>query len=215
MSASSTIPISDAMGLAQMRRPPTHPGAMLAEMLRDIGVPLAEAARRLGMSKQQLHAIRTGQRPMSTTVCVRVAALMGTSPEFWAQLQMRHDVWHAIHDEATAVEARAIVPVTEALALLHFIDGSTTAMPVPTTPRWPPTLRVSRPRTPGAAFERSDDAVLGDHHTFALETIDCPTLAHYVESVEHASRAHDDEPRASAAPDADLAGALFDRRETD
>lgn len=109
MSKSSTT--TDAMALEGMRRPPTHPGALLAEMLADHGVSLAEAARRIGVTRGMLSQVCTGRRPMPAALCVKLAALLGTSVEFWGQLQMRHDLWHALQDRAVKAAVRQIVPV--------------------------------------------------------------------------------------------------------
>ena len=49
---------------------------------------------------------------MPMTLCVKVAALTGTSAEFWATLQMRFDLWHAMRDKATAAAARRIASET-------------------------------------------------------------------------------------------------------
>lgn len=77
---------SEPMDLARMRRPPSHPGAVLAAQLEAIGLSAAEAARRIGVSRKQLSHVTTGLRPMPMTMAVKVAALLGTTPEFWATL---------------------------------------------------------------------------------------------------------------------------------
>lgn len=102
---------TEPMALEGMRRPPTHPGALLAEMLTGLGVPAAEAARRIGVSKAQLSHVMTGRKPLPATMAVKLATLLGTSVEFWGQLQMRHELWHALHDKATKKAVRAIEPL--------------------------------------------------------------------------------------------------------
>ena len=88
MSKSSTTTGDDPMGLAQMRRAPTHPGVVLVEHLRSADTTQAEAARRLGVNRLQLNHVCVGRRPMSMALCVRIAALTRTSPESWATMQM-------------------------------------------------------------------------------------------------------------------------------
>lgn len=90
----------------------TEPMA-LADMLRDLDVPAAEVARRIGVSKAQLSHVQTGLRPMPHTMCVKLATLLGTSAEFWATLQMRYDLWHAMHDKATKKAVKTIAPLVE------------------------------------------------------------------------------------------------------
>lgn len=107
----TTMGAGDPLALAQLRRAPSHPGAILADLLRDAGVGQAEAARRMGMSANRLNEIRLGKRAMTPVTCVLVAALTRSSPELWATLQMRHDVWHALRDHRAA--AQAIAPLVE------------------------------------------------------------------------------------------------------
>jgi antitoxin HigA-1 len=96
------------VGLAQMRRAPTHPGVILAEWLQNVGLTAAEAGRRMGISRAQMSHVVTGRKPMPHTMAVKVAALLSTSAEMWATMQLRHDLWHAMHDKATAAAARRI-----------------------------------------------------------------------------------------------------------
>lgn len=110
-SRTTTSPPGD---LAQMRRAPTHPGTILADMLREGHLTQAEAARRMGMSTVRLNEIRLGKRGMTAETCVRVAALTSTSPEFWGSLQMRRDLWHAMQADGKAVSA--IEPMRLAVA---------------------------------------------------------------------------------------------------
>lgn len=113
MSSALTATVdSDPMNLARMRRAPSHPGVVLAELLRDAGVTQAEAARRLGIHKVQLNKLRLGYRPMSMKMCVLVGALTGSGPEMWATLQMRHDLWHATREHAKT--AKDIAPIVAA-----------------------------------------------------------------------------------------------------
>lgn len=112
MSKSPTTTASnEPVGLAQMRRAPTHPGVILADTLQDLGVSAAEAGRRMRISPAQMSHVITGRKPMPLTMAVKVAALLGTSAEFWATLQMRHDLWHALHDAATGRAVKAIAPL--------------------------------------------------------------------------------------------------------
>ncbi len=114
MSKSSTTTSQNipAAPLDQMRRAPAHPGGLLADWLQDVGLTAAEAGRRMGISRAQMSHVVTGRKPMPHTMCVKVAALLGTSAEMWATMQLRHDLWHAMHDKATQKAVRAIVPIT-------------------------------------------------------------------------------------------------------
>lgn len=108
----ATTTHTEPMALEGMHRAPTHPGVILADQLEALGLTQATAAARMGVSRAQLNHVRTGTRPMPMTLCVRVAALTGTSAEFWATLQMRFDLWHAMQDKTTAAAARRIASET-------------------------------------------------------------------------------------------------------
>jgi len=80
----------------RMKRPPTHPGEMLLEeFLRPLGLPQAEAARRMGVSANRLNEIVRGRRGVTAATAIRLAELLGTSPEFWLNLQTTWDLWQA------------------------------------------------------------------------------------------------------------------------
>lgn len=122
MSTASTT--TESMALESMRRPPTHPGVVLADMLQARSLTASEAARRIGVSKAQLSHVQTGRKPMPLTMCVKLAALLGTSAEFWATLQMRFDLWHAMHGGASAKDLAANNPEGGKEASRHRRDKS-------------------------------------------------------------------------------------------
>ena len=82
-----------------MRRPPTHPGEIFRLDFReatDPPVSQAEAARRLGWSTNRMNEFVRGRRGVTPENAVMLSALTGTSAEFWMQLQMNYDLWHAL-----------------------------------------------------------------------------------------------------------------------
>ncbi len=77
-----------------MHNPP-HPGAVLKEWL--VGITLVETARRLGVSRQTLSAIINGRAAVTADMDLRLADALGTSPGFWAGMQLDYDLWRAKH----------------------------------------------------------------------------------------------------------------------
>jgi addiction module HigA family antidote len=82
---------------------PTHPG----EMLREIVIPATgksktEIASLLGISRQHLHDILQGNKPLSPTVAVRIGKLFGNGAGFWMRMQAAYDVWHAEREVDTS-----------------------------------------------------------------------------------------------------------------
>jgi addiction module HigA family antidote len=81
----------------RMRRPPTHPGqVLLEEFLLPLDLSQAEAARRMGVSTNRLNELVRGKRGVTAETALRLGELLGTSPEFWLNLQMTFDLWHAL-----------------------------------------------------------------------------------------------------------------------
>jgi addiction module HigA family antidote len=83
-----------------MKRAPTHPGEILAEdFLNPMGLTQAEAARGMGMSTNRLNELVRGKRGVTAATAIRLAELLGTSPELWLNLQTTWDLWHAYRVE--------------------------------------------------------------------------------------------------------------------
>lgn len=77
-------------------RCPTHPGELLREdVIPATGKSKSEIARMLGISRQHLHDVLAGRKPVSSEVAVRFAKLFGNSPLFWVRMQGAYDAWHA------------------------------------------------------------------------------------------------------------------------
>ena len=78
-----------------LRRPPVHPGEILREdVLPALGLSVSEAARRLGVSRQQLHRILACTHPISTEMALRVGKFAGNGAGLWLRMQQAHDLWH-------------------------------------------------------------------------------------------------------------------------
>lgn len=87
--------------LAKMKRPPTHPGEILADALDGRELSGAEAARRMKVPARLVYDIVGGRRTVTADTAVRLAELFDMSPEFWMNLSVRHDLWHAMRLHAT------------------------------------------------------------------------------------------------------------------
>lgn len=80
------------------KRPPTHPGALVDELIESVGKPKVEIARLLGISRQHLYDIIREAKPVSPAVAVRLAKLFGGSAGVWVRMQGAYDTWHAERD---------------------------------------------------------------------------------------------------------------------
>jgi antitoxin HigA-1 len=70
-------------------RPPTSPGEiLLEEFLKPLGMSQVEAARRMGVPLNRLNEIVRGERGVEADTALRLSRLLGTSPEFWMNLEI-------------------------------------------------------------------------------------------------------------------------------
>jgi addiction module HigA family antidote len=77
-------------------RLPIHPGEVLREdVLPALGLSVSEAARRLGVSRQQLHRILACTHPITPEMALRIGRLAGNGPGLWLRMQQAYDLWHA------------------------------------------------------------------------------------------------------------------------
>ena len=74
-------------------RIPTHPGeVLLEEFLEPLGVTQVQLAAHLGVPLQRINEIVRGRRGVSPETAWLLGQALGTSPEFWINLQSAHDL---------------------------------------------------------------------------------------------------------------------------
>jgi len=79
-----------------LKRPPVHPGEILREdVLKNLGLSVSEAARRLGISRQQLHRVLACTHPITTEMALRIGKFAGNGPVLWLRMQQAYDLWYA------------------------------------------------------------------------------------------------------------------------
>ena len=74
-------------------RIPTHPGEiLLEEFLVPLGVTQKQLADHIGVPIQRVNEIVRGRRGVSSSTAWLLSEALGTTPEFWMNLQVRHDL---------------------------------------------------------------------------------------------------------------------------
>ena len=72
---------------------PVHPGEVLRdEFLEPLGLSVYRLARALKVPRPRLNDIVLGWRSVTTDSALRLGRYFGTTPEFWVNLQARHDL---------------------------------------------------------------------------------------------------------------------------
>ena len=78
-----------------LKRAPVHPGEIMREdVLPSLKISVSEAARQMGVSRQQLHRILACTHPISTEMALRIGRFVGNGPEIWLRMQQAYDLWH-------------------------------------------------------------------------------------------------------------------------
>ena len=92
--------------------PPVHPGEIIKEdILPSVGLSVTAAAKALGVSRQMLHDIMAGRKPLSAVMCLKVSRLFGSTPELWMRLQAAYDLRKAEQNKKVMARVARIVPV--------------------------------------------------------------------------------------------------------
>ena len=96
--------------MSEREREPIHPGEILAEdVLAELGVSGRELAQQLGVSPNRVSEILRGRRGITADTALRLAHWLGTTPQFWLNLQQAYDLEVAERDLG-AVIAREVTP---------------------------------------------------------------------------------------------------------
>lgn len=86
-------------------RTPTHPGEMLLEeFLNPMGLTQQDLADAIAVPYQRVNEIVNGRRGVTPSTALRLSKYFGTSTEFWMNLQLRWDLYHAREAEADVLE---------------------------------------------------------------------------------------------------------------
>ena len=95
----------------QRTREPSHPGSLLREVvLPAMGVSIVQAAREMGVSRQQLYMILREDRAITAEMAMRLGKYCGNGAELWLNMQSAHDLWRArqsLADEIAEIPTRA------------------------------------------------------------------------------------------------------------
>ena len=70
-----------------------HPGEVLQEYID--GVSVTAVASALKVTRAHVSRILHGHSGISADMAIRLSIALGTSPDFWLNLQNQHDLWEA------------------------------------------------------------------------------------------------------------------------
>jgi addiction module HigA family antidote len=94
------------------QREPTHPGELMREILEEhVKLPIAEAARRMQISRPALYAVLNGKSAVTADMALRFGKLVGGAPELYLRMQDAHSLWHARKANEKVLKAIKTVPL--------------------------------------------------------------------------------------------------------
>jgi addiction module HigA family antidote len=72
---------------------PVHPGEVLKEeFLKPLGLSANALARAIRVPANRISAIVNAERGVTADTALRLAKALGTTPDFWLNLQQRYDL---------------------------------------------------------------------------------------------------------------------------
>ena len=75
----------------EMKNPP-HPGELIGDTLEELNISISEAARGLGITRQQLHNVIAGRSGITPEMAVKLEKAIGSTADTWLKMQMNYDL---------------------------------------------------------------------------------------------------------------------------
>jgi addiction module HigA family antidote len=93
-----------------------HPGYYIAEIIEDMGITQAEFAVRMGTTSKTVSQLINGQANISNDLAQKLSTMLGTSTEFWLNLQSAFD--------EKVIEINKAKAMDEQIEIVSVIDYS-------------------------------------------------------------------------------------------
>lgn len=78
------------------KRDPTHPGEiLLEEFLKPGKMTQKELANKMSVPLQRVNTLINGKRGVTPETAILLSRVLKTTPEFWMNLQVTHDLYFA------------------------------------------------------------------------------------------------------------------------
>lgn len=101
-------PIPKEVRAMEMKNP-AHPGELVQACLEDLGLSVAEAAKGLGITRQQLHNVVAGRSDVTPEMALRFEKAFGSTAETWLRMQMNYDLAQA-RKRASGISIEKLAP---------------------------------------------------------------------------------------------------------
>jgi addiction module HigA family antidote len=74
---------------------PAHPGSLIRDNIDELGLSIADAAKGLDVTRQQLYKVVKGESAVTPEMAVRLEKAFGGSADTWLRMQMNFDLARA------------------------------------------------------------------------------------------------------------------------
>lgn len=91
-----------------MKNPP-HPGEMIGDSLEEMGISISEAAKGLGVTRQQLHNVIAGRCAITPEMAFRLEKALGSTADAWLRMQANYDLAR-IRARSPSIKVQRLVP---------------------------------------------------------------------------------------------------------
>jgi addiction module HigA family antidote len=91
-----------------MKNPP-HPGEMIGDSIDEMGVSVVDAAKALGVTRQQLHNVIAGRSAISPEMAIRLEKALGSTADTWLRLQGNYDLAQ-VRAKAISIKVTRLAP---------------------------------------------------------------------------------------------------------
>ena len=81
-----------------------HPGEQIAVELEELDMSASQLARELDIPANRVTEILRGRRGITADTALRLARWLGTSPEFWMNLQQIYELRRAQEEHGAEIE---------------------------------------------------------------------------------------------------------------
>jgi antitoxin HigA-1 len=105
------------------KRKPTHPGIILEEdYIKPLNLNLEKLADYLGISRNTLFKIRSGDARVTPSIALSLAEAFDTTPQLWLNLQQGFDLWVEEYESKhipikPIVKDGLLLPIKQSIAL--------------------------------------------------------------------------------------------------
>lgn len=91
-----------------MMKNPVHPGKLVEANLEELGLSVAEAAKAMKVTRQQLYNVTRGKSAVSPDMALRLEKAFGGSADMWLSMQSAYDLAQARKEQGKITIRRLV-----------------------------------------------------------------------------------------------------------